>query len=360
MRPSASGVMDLRTCAWMVRELGEPVSCTILLEDNSLLAGGWDGRIKHWSDEGDLVWEIQTPNRISSMVVYENCVYSTAGLHLVCIDLKSGQQRWMVALEGSADAVVTTSECILAASSVYDIEHNDFIESAIWVLSFDGELLNTHRMDERPWTLNSFEDGALAGLGRPMNGYAILDHQGNISEQKVDWESPTICATDGDDPVFGLADGSVRSIDGAEVRTLESPVSNIAACANGYIVADDKGRLDYFEETVRWKIDGHAIVGLSSGFLINGIESCWVARWNGSEGHLVVHSQVDGTELASLQGHRIHDVAFNENRVVTGCENGQVFVWDRELLQRRMEQPSQETSDANRSAMFEKLRSLRK
>ena len=64
MRSSASETMDLNSCTWMVRELGEAVSCTLLLEDNSLLVGGWDGRIKYWSDEGDIIWEAQTPNRI--------------------------------------------------------------------------------------------------------------------------------------------------------------------------------------------------------------------------------------------------------------------------------------------------------
>ena len=66
----------------MVRELGEAVSCTLLLDDNTLLVGGWDGRIKYWSDEGDVIWEAQTPNRISSMVVQDECIYATSGLHL--------------------------------------------------------------------------------------------------------------------------------------------------------------------------------------------------------------------------------------------------------------------------------------
>ena len=69
MRRNASQAMDLTSCTWMVRELGEAVSCTVLLDDDSLLVGGWDGTIKHWTEAGDLVWEAKTPNRISSMVV---------------------------------------------------------------------------------------------------------------------------------------------------------------------------------------------------------------------------------------------------------------------------------------------------
>ena len=360
MRPSVSGTMDLSTCTWMVRELGEAVSCTVLLEDGSLLVGGWDGKIKYWSDEGDLIWECQTPNRVSSMTVNDGSVYVTAGLHLVSIAVDSGEQRWSVALEGSADAVVATSKCVLASSSVYDIEHNDFIESAIWIVSFEGNVLNTHRIDERPWTLNLFKKGVIAGLGRPINGYIILNEQGDIKKQEMDWESPTICATDGNHPVFGLADGSIRSIDGTVMKVMDYSVSNIVECEGEYLIADDRGRLECFDKSVRWEAKGSGIVALSSGFGINENGSCWVARWNGSEGALNVHSMKDGSQLASLHGYRVHDIASNGNRFAAGCENGQVFVWDKDLLQRRIEQPSQQNTDVSRSAMFEKLRALRK
>ena len=49
------------SCTWMVRELGEAVSCTVLLDDDSLLVGGWDGTIKHWTEAGDLVWKRKRP-----------------------------------------------------------------------------------------------------------------------------------------------------------------------------------------------------------------------------------------------------------------------------------------------------------
>ena len=152
MRAKASGTMDLSSCTWMVRELGEAVSCVHLLDDNSILVGGWDGKVKCWSDEGDLIWESQTPNRVSSIIVKDNFVYTTSGLHLVCMAHDSGEVVWETALEGSADAVVATDECLLATSSVYDIEHNDFIESAVWAISFDGNVLETHRMDAVSYT----------------------------------------------------------------------------------------------------------------------------------------------------------------------------------------------------------------
>ena len=352
--------MDLNSCTWMVRELGEAVSCTLLLEDNSLLVGGWDGRIKYWSDEGDIIWEAQTPNRISSMVVQGECVYVTSGLHLVCLKQSNGEQVWDMALEGSADAVVSTATCILAVSSVYDIEHNDFIESAIWAISFEGELLQTHRMAERPWTLHTYNNGAIAGLGRPMNGYLVLDENGNILEQNKDWGSPTICSTDGENPVFGLADGSVCSLDGTQVHAMDSAISNIVAKREIMLLADDQGRVVLLNDSKQWEANGNDVVAISFGSEINNHDSCWVARWNGSQGALSVHTVEGGAELASLHGHRIHDIAFNGNRLAAGFENGQVYVWEKDLFQRRLNQPPQASNDAGRNAMFEKLRSLRK
>jgi len=352
--------MDLTNCTWMVRELGEAVSCTVLLEDDSLLVGGWDGKIKHWSVDGDLIWETQTPNRISSMVVHDDSIYATSGLHIVCIAFSTGKARWNVALEGSADAVMTTTECVLAVSSVYDIEHNDFIESAIWAISFDGGVLSTHRMDERPWTLHPYKKGAIAGLGRPMNGYLILDERGGLVEQNKEWESPTICSTNSENPVFGLADGTLRSIGGVVMKTLDCSISNVVEYRDGYLLADDEGHIEFFDGSVEWGANGSEVVAISPGFEVGGKGSCWVARWNGSQGEVLVHSVIDGGEIASLKGHRVHDITFNDKRIAIGCENGQVFVWEKDLFQRRLEQPTQQQNDASRNAMFEKLRSLRK
>ncbi len=352
--------MDLTNCTWMVRELGEAVSCTVLLDDDTLLVGGWDGTIKHWSEAGDLIWEAKTPNRISSMVLQDGSIYATSGLHIVCLQASTGVIQWDVALEGSADEVITTSKCVVAASSVYDIEHNDFIESAIWSISFDGDVLATHRMDERPWTLRPYNQGAIAGLGRPLNGYLILDVNGAILEQNKEWESPTICATFGENPVFGLADGSIRSMDGALVGSMQSAISNVIEHAEGYVVADDKGNIEFFDGDAQWKTNGNEVVAISLGFDIDKNESCWVARWNGSQGELIVHSISNGKQIASLKGHRIHDMVFNGQRIAAGCENGRVFVWEKGLFQRRIEQPNQQQSDPLRSAMLEKLRSLRK
>ena len=61
--------MDLTQSTWMVRDLGQAASDVLLLEDDSVIAGGWDGAIKYWSAEGDTIWGIETPNRISCLTI---------------------------------------------------------------------------------------------------------------------------------------------------------------------------------------------------------------------------------------------------------------------------------------------------
>ena len=160
--------------------------------------------------------------------------------------------------------------------------------------------------------------------------------------------------------MFGLADGSIRSMDGALVSSMQSAISNVIKHLDGYVVADDEGNIEFLDAGAQWKTNGNEVVALSLGFDIDKQGSCWVARWNGSQGELIVHSIINGEQIASLDGHRVHDMAFNGQRIAAGCENGQVFVWERELFQRRMEQPNQQQNDPLRSAMLEKLRALRK
>ena len=129
---------------------------------------------------------------------------------------------------------------------------------------------------------------------------------------------------------------------------------------DGYLLADDQGNIEFVRDDVKWNASGNDVVASSLGFDIDEKGSCWVARWNGSQGEVIVHSIADGGRIASLYGHRVHDMAFNGQRIAVGCENGQVFVWEKGLFQRRIQQPSQQENDPQRSAMLEKLRALRK
>ena len=360
MKRNASQVMDLTSCTWMVRELGEPVSCVHLLDDASLLIGGWNGCIKYFSNEGDIIWTTRTSNRISAMVLEKECVYVTSGLDVVCLDLLDGQQHWEIALEGSADSIVATESGLFATSSVYDIEHNDFIESAIWFISFDGEVKKTHRMAERPWTLSRYNEGIITGIGRPLNGYIVLGEKGDILDREDDWESPTICATGGNNPVFGLADGTLKTHSGTVLKHMGSAITHVDHFEEAYVVAEETGRVEFFDTERYWSSTGSKVVALCHGFTIQDCGTVWIARWNGFEGELLVKSTDTGESIATLSEKRIHNIASSQTRMAVGCENGQVYVWDRALLERRLDQPMESRSDTSRNEMMQRLRALRK
>ena len=96
-----------------------------------------------------------------------------------------------MALEGSADDIIWWQGDVVAISSVYDIEHNDFIESAVWRIASDGTLLWVERMDERPWTLVRADDALLAGLGRPRCGHLDISGSPPFAHTNPLTSSPT-------------------------------------------------------------------------------------------------------------------------------------------------------------------------
>jgi|SaaInlV_125m_DNA_1040241.scaffolds.fasta_scaffold04363_5 hypothetical protein len=362
MSENASDNMDLTQSTWMVRDLEQAVSDVLLLEDDSVIAGGWDGAIKYWSAEGDTVWSIETPNRISCLTIESDKLYATSGLHLLKIDLKTGHIDWQIGLEGSADAVVVTKKCVIASSSVYDIEHNDFLESAIWSVSFEGEVLETHRMDERPWTLQLSELDVIAGLGRPKSGWIKLDGNGDIIEQKEGWTTPTICSSKTMPVLFGRADGSVVAMDETVLHEMKESITAISIRGNSLLAADDSGRIDLLiSDKIVWSKTGDAVVGLEHGFPHNGDITTWIARWNGAVGSVSVRNSSSGNEIASMDGERVHAISVNEKRVGIATEGGQIMIWEQALFDRRSNQETPaEQADEHRNSMLAKLRALRK
>ena len=84
--------MDLVQAAWMVRELGQPVSAVDIDASGNLIVGGWDGLLKKWNSDGDLIWSAECGDRIESILLHGNLVVVTAGLHIVC--LENGSVIW--------------------------------------------------------------------------------------------------------------------------------------------------------------------------------------------------------------------------------------------------------------------------
>ncbi len=340
--------MDLVQAAWMIRDLGQPVSALHIGEDASIIAGGWDGALKKWDHEGTLLWGTQCEDRIECILVDGELVVVTSGLHITCVI--DGEIQWSHALEGSADLLTTFNEQIIATSSVYDIEHGDFMESGIWNFTREGELLNVNRMDERPWFIASEAD-LIVGLGRPKCGVLIGNEYHNLAT-----ESPVTCGVAGRErTLFGHADGTVSSLDGAKVSKEETSIDSVLCSESGFVMALENGTLVARspDSTELWKAPGSQITTQVSGFN----ELHWCGRWQITTGVVEVRGS-DGKLITSASTSRPRVSTSSELRIGIGFDDGQILVWEKELFERRSSEKLSST-DGRKSALAAKLRSLR-
>jgi len=349
----------------MVRSLDQPVSMVHLTSEQDVFAGGWHGRLTHWAEDGQHRWTAQTADRISSIALSEHQVVVASGLHVVALDRNTGEERWSLALEGSADELVWWQGDIVALSSVYDIEHNDFIESAVWRISPDGTLHWVERMDERPWALVQTGEALLAGLGRPRCGHLDISDAPPFAHTTSPTASPTTSGSDGrTQGLFGQTDGVVVSHLGTVLSTENSAIEHITCMVKGYVATSDTGlavgRTDQGE--MCWSSDGAAVSIQMEAMEQDGASQLWLARDDGVNSIVNVWATNQRRQRATGQFPRVRAMHSTSQRAVIGCEDGSIMVWDREMLARRLESgssPSQAVDDRT-SALQAKLRALRK
>ena len=340
--------MDLVQAAWMIRDLGQPVSSIHICEDASVIAGGWDGSLKKWDHEGTILWAAQCADRIESILIVNDLVVVTSGLHVTCVS--NGEIKWSNPLEGSADLLAYFDGKIIATSSVYDIEHGDFMESAIWQFSLEGELIEVKRMDERPWFMEA-KNQLIVGLGRPKCGVIIDGEHHDLST-----ESPVTCgASHSDTVLIGHADGTISSISGTKISELKSSVESINCNETGFVAALESGEIvamDLSGKTI-WSSVGS--LATTQTFAFNDLH--WCGRNESNTGLLEVRDK-NGKLIASTKISKPRVSTAVENRVAFGFEDGQILLWEKDLFERRINEKSSD-SDGRKSALAAKLRALR-
>lgn len=346
----------------MTRSLGESVSAVHLEQDGGIYAGGWNGSLKHWDAEGTLQWTASLPDRITVLSVGEGALFATSGLHIVCLEAESGEQRWSHPLEGSADTLALFKQSVYAVSSVYDIEHNDFLESAVWNFSFDGAMNWVQRMDERPWVLLEYKSKLWLGLGRPKCGFSSIGVNGELTHHPADTDSPITCGSVAEKTMrFGHANGAISDIKGTTLAMEANSIEHLITTASGHIAALENGDLicrTGGEEA--WVSCGDSISIQQSAFKFRQIPTHWAGRWSGSVGNTEVRNSETGEILVSSQSSRCESMDSNNHRIVIGFENGDVCIWEQEMFERRMSKDDQkEKKDERKSALQDKLRALR-
>ena len=340
--------MDLIQAAWMIRDLGQPVSAIHICNDSSLIAGGWDGALKKWGSEGELLWSVKCQDRIETILLVDELVVVTSGLHVTCIS--EGEIAWSHPLEGSADMLTLFEDEIIATSSVYDIEHGDFMESAIWRFSTKGDLIHVERMDERPWFLHS-DERLIVGLGRPKCGVLIGGEHHDLAS-----ESPVTCGAPGHEKILlGHADGTISSLSGMEISKEESSIESLISMNEGYVAVLETGEIVARNHSgdELWVAKGGQTSTQTPGF--NNL------HWSGMSENLSGSIEVrnwKGEIITKSKSSKPRVSTSTQNRVAFGFEDGQVLLWEKGLFERRLNEESSST-DGRKSALAAKLRSLR-
>tara|TARA_B100001093_G_scaffold189183_1_gene181742 strand:- start:4550 stop:5626 length:1077 start_codon:yes stop_codon:yes gene_type:complete len=356
--------MDLLSAVWMERSLNQSISALHVDAEGGILAGGWDGALKRWNAAGDVLWAASLPDRITTIVVHGERILATSGLHIVCVEHHSGQLVWSHPLEGSADALIVVEDAVYAVSSVYDIEHNDFIESAVWKYSLLGELEWTIRMDERPWVLVEHARLPWIGLGRPKCGFSSIEENGELTHHNSQADSPITCGTPAlGSLLFGHADGTISDLKGSSLVKQTDAVESLSPLGDGFVTALENGTLTACNGSgeERWNSKGDPISTQSPGFHIGDEQTHWVARGAGQTDTIEMRQASKGVVLASSEIQSVTSMAYNSNhRFAVGCDDGRLVVWDSAMLERRMNDSSSATaSQPKKSALQEKLRALR-
>ena len=381
---------SLSEVSWFTRHMPR-AACSVLLGRVRVYAGDWDGHLVAWDGDGDECWKADTEDRVEWMAGARDAIgpdgerapfiCATAGSDLVILDAATGEERWRFKLEGSADLVACRDDGsrVVATSSVYEIDYNDFIESTCWRFDADGELLRSDTFEERPWHL-ILDAGAVAtlGLGRPRCG---LIRQTDEDCQHLPYapDDPILCGvTEGAQTMFGHASGDVSALDPDGMELEVFPVGSDDSvlqmdCGPQHAVTGGGGAvLRGFEiregrPHARWEVD---VVGpvdeLVLGFDLAGSVSVWVATWDGQSATIEVRSADDGSLLATLDpGFRVRSLDARDDRIAIGTDDGSVHLLRQELLERRLEQEPKATQldddegSSRRHEMQERLRALR-
>ncbi len=356
-------VLDAESCAWMVRRLPDRVSCITLL-DEYIIAGDWSGGVSCWTSAGDSVWEHASPDRISSISVADGIVALAAGIDIVTLSMKDGHELWKHKLEGSADEVISlpNTDMVHATSSVFDIEHGDFMESAYWRFDHSGELLEVHRFDERPWHISVEADRVLLGLGRPRCGMLILAGDEPKWEDLVD-DDPVACGvTDGEKTVMGHSKGAISIVENSDksiIAELESGVEAICFNEFGYCAITEQG-LRILDQT--GKILANTEISMISDSIasfspIDENPSIWLSINN-----QLVSFNRECNEIAAIEFRTPPtSLTARGDMMAVGLEDGTLYVFQSELIRRRFNSMNSgtEEGDSHRLSMLDKLRRLR-
>ena len=92
---------------------------------------------------------------------------------------------------------------------------------------------------------------------------------------------------------------------------------------------------------------------------MDGCATVWTGYQDNLNGLLKVLSQENGSEISAMSCGKINSIVSNGKRVAVGDDKGELFVWEDDLFNRRLNSTDEEEDDTRRS-MRDRLKALRK
>ncbi len=371
-----SSALGLGSVAWAVRRMDRAVSSVHLMDD-IVLAGDWDGCLAAWDVEGNRLWSADVGNRVGRiMALRRGTIGCTAGLDVAEVTME-GDMLWSTELEGTSDHLVEYHDDILCATSaVWNLEHGDFMEGAVWCLDSAGKILHVERFDERPWDLLSFNSKVYLALAHPRSGLLYGDTEG--LEHLSLGESPATALQLCEDTLHvGTSGGEIWSLDATAIQSTDVSNPKHDEETGIQIMTSYTGNLFVATETSVLVLDsdGKALWRWSAPLAIEGMD---VGFKMGSKPLVIVYHGRDAmTEITLLDADdgevigqssaesTIHCMHITEDFLVLGLDSGEVYILQGDLLARRLSKeglsPETEAKTIEeRSSMLARLRALRK
>ena len=357
---------ELSEWAWAIRELPSSIEA-LYIDENLILAGDKEGNITCWNYEGELLWKQNVGNRVENFVLAQSSenanLFLVAGLDVCGLNVSTGDLVWKAELEGISDlvAIDEKNQQLIVTSSVFDIEYHDFIEGSCWRFSFDGDLLGSHKMDEKAWHLHSDKESVILGLGRPRNGILMVD---NDKYEHMNLEDSPICC--GYKNILGHSNGVISIFNKSKIKSekiCESAISAITMQNNSILISNQSGQLYYKnKKDTLWEYYSEDILSLVNGVTSVEFDLTFASTRTDNGSKLFLLNSKNGDLIFSSENENsIRTSSSYENMLLLGMENGKILILEMDLLLRRFNQKNDSDNiDEDRKKMLDKLRKLRK
>ena len=374
---------QIEAVAWMERSLKNSIS-TVYIDDKKIIGGDWNGTMVCWSRDGDVCWEADLGDRVSGIRLSkdEKMLWCIAGREAIGIDYENGSIKWKIEFDGSTDLIELDGEHrAWIVSSVYDIELNDFMESAISLID-SGNIIEKHILDERPWSIHSVREGhAFFGLGRPRAGVLeLIEKNGKFTvSHKIVHDSPVLCGSNVLPFFIGHSNGMITQInENGELNNFELNKKNDSAIID--LASNDEHIFLFLENkeilcvdmkgkvTESVEISGSEgepeFLNLIDGVSTDGYANFWTITSTMNGAFLIDTNRSVGIskiKLKILVNSRIRDIANADGMTVIGLDDGRVISIEENMLKRRIENEEQpiDEGEGHRLDMRERLRKLR-